>query len=154
MMSRPVPCRPDRIIVVLLLSLLAAPAALQAQAAPGDTMAFPRQVLTWYLAGDADRVWPLAGETLRELAESPRRMKEDAAEIIESMGPRTGVISEQMFAHPEGGGWQVYVQALRHERAPEMFWIVIFSPAKEQVQMIMAQPRQTVRTLFPQVKLP
>jgi hypothetical protein len=32
--------------------------------------------------------------------------------------------------------------------------LVIFSPAKREVGMIMPQPRQSVQILFPQVRLP
>lgn len=137
----------------MLLPLFTAP-ALEAQTGSGDAMAFPRQVLTWYLAGEADQVWKHADGPLRELAGSPAGLKQAATEISSDLGPHTAVLKEQVFPHPEGGGWHVFVRALRHAQVPEMFWIVIFSPAEQKVQMIMAQPRQTIRTLFPQVILP
>jgi hypothetical protein len=127
---------------------------LQAQTPSADAMAFPRQVLAWYLAGEAQQVWSHAGPMLRELSESPDGLREAAAEITDSMGPEVAVLGEQLFAHPEGGGMQVYVRTVRHSQVPELFWIVTFSPANRQVQMIMPQPRQTIRSLFPQVKVP
>lgn len=138
----------------MFLATLGVQQPLQAQALPGDEMTFPREVLSWFFAGDAQRVWQHAGPTMRELAGSAEGLREDAAEISASLGAETGVFGEQLFEHPEGGGAQVYVRALRHAHVPEIFWIVIFSPAERQVQVIMAQPRQTIRTLFPQVRLP
>lgn len=137
----------------IVLSILAAP-PLQAQASSDEAMAFPSQVLAWYLAGDAERVWAHAGPMMRELSESPNGLRGAAAELSTAMGAETGVLGEQLFDHPEGGGAQVYVRAARHSQVPEIFWIVIFFPADRQVQMIMPQPRQTIRTLFPQVRLP
>ncbi len=137
----------------ILLSIFASP-PLQAQASADEAMTFPRQVLAWYLAGDAERVWAHAGPMMREMAESPNGLREAAAEISATMGSETGVLEEQRFDHPEGGGAQVYVRAARHLEVPEIFWVVIFFPADQKVQMIMPQPRQTIRTLFPQVKLP
>jgi hypothetical protein len=64
------------------------------------------------------------------------------------------MLNEQLFDHPEGGGAQVHVRAVRHSQVPEMFWIVTYFPADRTVQMIMPQPRQTIRTLFPEVQLP
>jgi hypothetical protein len=137
---------------ILLWILAALP--LQAQASSGEAMTFPRQVLAWYLAGDSERVWAHAGPMMREMAESPNGLRGAAAEISTTMGSETGVLGEQLFDHPEGGGAQVYVRAARHSEVPEIFWVVIFFPADKKVQMIMPQPRQTIRTLFPQVKLP
>jgi hypothetical protein len=133
----------------VLLASIAGPAS-RAQ----DAMTFPRNVLTWYLQGDTDRVWDRAGPMLREMAERPETLAAAAAEILGALGAETAVLSEQLFDHPEGGGAQVYVRASRHSQAPEMFWIVIFWPSEAQVLTIMPQPRQTIRTLFPQVTLP
>ena len=137
----------------IVLSILTAP-LLQAKASSGEAMTFPRQVLAWYLAGDSERVWAHAGLMMREMWENPNGLRGAAAEISTTMGSETGVLGEQLFDHPEGGGAQVYVRAARHSEVPEIFWIVIFLPADKKVQMIMPQPRQTIRTLFPQVKLP
>jgi hypothetical protein len=145
--------RPRPPLFVALLLVVAAPPALEAQATDGDAMAFPRQILEWYLAGEGHRVWEHAGETMRTLAGSPEGLSEAGAEITEMMGARTGVLDEQMFEHPEGGGWHVYVRTLSHEQVPEMFWIVIFSPAERQIQMVMPQPRQTIVGMFPQVRV-
>jgi hypothetical protein len=139
---------------LFLLLVLAAPPVLEGQDTDGDAMAFPRQILDWYLAGEGDRVWEYAGETMRTLAESPAGLTEAGAEITEMMGARTGVLDEQIFEHPEGGGWHVYVGTLSHAQVPEMFWIVIFSPTERQIQMILPQPRQTILGLFPQVRVP
>jgi hypothetical protein len=137
----------------ILLSILTAP-PLQAQASSGEAMTFPRQILAWYLAGDAERVWAHAGPMMHEMAESPNGLRGAAAEFSTTIGSETGVLGEQLVDHPEGGGAQVYVRAARHSEVPEIFWVVIFFPADKKVQMIMPQPRQTIRTLFPQVKLP
>jgi hypothetical protein len=128
--------------------------ALHAQESLGEAAAFPRQMLTWYLGGEAERVWEHAGPMLRELAGSAQGLREASEEIVGGMGPETRVLKEQLFDHPEGGGAKVYVRAVRHANVPEMFWIVTFFPAERKVQMIMPQPRQTVRALFPQVELP
>lgn len=135
----------------MLLGLAAAP-ALQAQA--DDAMAFPRQVLEWFLAGEGERVWEHAGDVFRTLAESPAAMSEAGSEIAATMGAPTGVLDEQMFPHPEDEGHHVFVRTLAHAEVPELFWVVIFSPSERRVQMIMAQPRQTVRVMFPEVRVP
>lgn len=145
--------RPGILFLGIALSLLAAP-PLQAQDPSVEAMAFPRQILTSYLAGDADRVWGHAAPMMREMWQSPAGLRQTAAEITGAMGAETGLLAEQLFDHPEGGGAKVYVRASRHAQAPEMFWVVIFFPAERKVQMIMPQPRQTIRSLFPQVRLP
>lgn len=141
------------LFVCLALALLAAP-PLGAQHPAGEAASFPREALTWFLAGDADRLWDHAGPEMRAMAESPQSLKLDAEEIAEMMGAETELLGERVFPHPEGGGWQVYLRAARHARVPEVFWLVIFSPAQRQVQTILAQTRQTVQVLFPQVELP
>jgi len=145
--------RTDTLLAGILLAFVG-PQAVAAQIPDGDPMAFPRQILDWYLAGDDARVWEYAGETLRAFAESPEGMSEAGEELTGMMGARTGVLGEQMFPHPEGRGRQVYVHTLSHAQVPEMFWIVIFSPTERRVEMIMPQPRQTVAGLFPQVRVP
>jgi hypothetical protein len=135
----------------ILLVLVLAP-VLEAQET--DRMVFPRQVLEWYIGGEGDRVWELADESFRALAEDPEGMSEAGRELVSALGAQTAVLDEQMFAHPEGGGHQVYVRTASHAEAPEMFWIVIFSPAERRVLMIMPQFRQTIRSLFPEARLP
>jgi hypothetical protein len=135
----------------LLLASFGAP-ALHAQSA--DEMAFPRQILEWYLAGEGEKVWEHASPAFRTLVETPANMSEAGREILAAMGAQTGILDEQMFPHPEGGGHQVYVRTLVHAQVPEMFWIVIFSPSEQLLQTIMPQPRQAVRVLFPEVRVP
>lgn len=122
--------------------------------APGNELDFPRNVVNWYLSGDAEKLWPHAGEVLRELAEDVEGLREAADDIRQIMGPQTAVLDEQIFDHPEDDGWRIYVRTLRHARADEMFWVVIFSPSTGEIQMIMAHPRRTIQTLFPQARLP
>lgn len=135
-----------------ILPLVAAP-ALEAQAGSGEGMAFPRQALEWYLAGEGALVWEHAGTMMRELSESPAMMSEAARDITEAMGPITGVLGEQMFTHPEDADWRVYVRTVRHAEAPEIYWIVIFRPRDSEIGIIAAQPRQTMQVLFPDVRL-
>jgi hypothetical protein len=146
-------CHSRDLFLGLVLLLLAA-APLEAQASSDDAMAFPREVLASYLAGDAESVWAHAGPMIRELWETPDGLRGTAEEISTSLGTETDVLGEQLFDHPEGGGAQVYVRAARYSQVSELFWIVIFFPADSTVQMIMPQPRQTIRTLFPEVTLP
>jgi hypothetical protein len=145
--------RSGALLCAALLTLAGLYAAVAADA-PDDAMDFPRNVLTWYLSGDAEQLWPHAGPVLRELAEDLEGLREAAEDIEEMMGPQTALLDEQIFDHPEGGGWRVYVGTLRHARAGEMFWVVIFSPAQREVQMIMPQTRHTIQTFFPQTRLP
>jgi hypothetical protein len=135
----------------MLLALAAAP-ALEAQAV--EAMDFPRQILEWYLAGEGERVWEYAGESFRSLAETPEGMGEAGTELTAMMGAPREILDEQVFPHPDGEGHQVYVRTLAHAEVPELFWIVIFEPGERRVQMIMPQPRQTVTTLFPGVRVP
>ncbi len=127
---------------------------LHAQASGDASMVFPRESLAWFVAGDADKLWARSSPSLRTLMGSAQQMRENSVELQNDMGRETALLSEQQFDHPEGKGARVYVRAARHAVVPELFWVVIYSPAEQQVQMIMAQPRQTIRTLFPQVKLP
>lgn len=100
------------------------------------------------------RVWDHADESFRALAGDPEGMSEAGREILSALGAETAVLDEQVFAHPEGGGQQVYVRTAAHAQAPELFWIVIFSPAERRVVMIMPQFRQTIRSRFPEAHLP
>jgi hypothetical protein len=133
---------------------IAPPPPLQAQAAAGDALAFPRDMLTSYLGGESQRVWDNAAPALREMFGSAAAMRAAASEISADMGTEEALLSEQRFEHPDGGGAHVYVRAIRHTKVPEIFWIVIFTPADRKVHMIMPQPRQTIRTIFPAVRLP
>ena len=139
---------------LLLIGVFVATVAGPASRAQDASMAFPRDILTSYLQGDTDRVWERAGAMLREMAERPETLAAASAEILGGLGAETAVLSEQLFDHPDGGGFQVYVRASRHAQTPEMFWIVIFAPSEEQILTIMPQPRQAIRVLFPQVTLP
>jgi hypothetical protein len=134
--------------------LTAADAPLRAQAAPGQSADFPRSFLAWYFAGDAERVWAHAAPAMRETVGDERSLRLGLAEMNASIGAETALLSEQEFKHPEGGGMHVYVRVTRHATVPELFWIVIYSPERRQVLTVMPQPRQTIRTLFPQVRLP
>lgn len=122
--------------------------------APDGEMDFPRNVLTWYLSGEAEKLWPHAGEVLRELAYDVEGLREAAVDIREMMGPPTAMLDEQIFDHPEDKNWRIYIRTARHARVEEMFWVVIFSPSTGEVQVIMAHSRQTIQTLFPQARLP
>lgn len=117
-------------------------------------MSFPREALNWYLSGDAERLWPHAGPMLREMAEDVEGLRESAADLGETMGPTLAVLDEQVFDHPDGDGWQVYVRTVRLAEAGEMFWVVTFSPEQWEAGMIMSQSRPTLRTFFPQARLP
>ncbi len=141
------------LLAVLSVALCVA-VPLHAQTGGDATMAFPREMLASFLAGDADKVWERAGPTLREMNGSAKQMRDHSAELRKDMGKEIALISEQAFDHQDGNGAKVYVRAARHEVIPELFWIVIYTPSNRQVEMITMQPRQTIRTLFPQVKLP
>lgn len=141
----------------LLFTTLLVIAILQtasAADATGDSMDFPRNALNWHLSGDAEQLWAHAGEGLRLLAEDVEGLREAANDIREMMGPPSAMLDEQIFVHPEDDRWRVYVRTARHARVDEMFWVVIFSPSTSEVQMIMAYPRQTIQTFYPQARLP
>jgi hypothetical protein len=123
-------------------------------AAADDGMDFPRSALNWYMSGDAEQLWPHISPMLREMAEDEEGLREVAADIEETMGRELAVLGEQIFDHPDGGGWQVYVRTVQHADVGEMFWVVIFLPEQNEVGMIITQPRQTIQTFFPQVRLP
>jgi hypothetical protein len=140
----------------LLCAALLALAGLHLAAADAraDGMDFPRNALSWYFSGDAEKLWPHLGPTLREMAEDVEGLREASEDFGETMGRELAVLDEQLFDHPDGDGWQVYVRAVQHAEVGELFWLVIFSPAEREVGMIMPQPRQSVQILFPQVRLP
>ncbi len=141
-----------------LLVVVGGSQAATAAQVQGDAMDFPRTALTWFLTGDAEQLWPHAGAMLRELAEDVDGLREAgeelAGDIEEMLGPQTALLDEQVFDHPEGGGMSVYVRTVRHAMVDEFFWVVIFMPQTQQVHMVMPQPRQTIKTLFPPVRLP
>lgn len=68
--------------------------------------------------------------------------------------PSLAILLVLVLAPELEGGQQVYVRTAAHAQAPELFWIVIFSPAERRVLMIMPQFRQTIRSLFPRARLP
>jgi hypothetical protein len=136
----------------LLMAAHASP--LRAQAGPGSSADFPRSFLAWYFAGDAEQVWAHSAPAMREAVGDQRGLRQGLEEMNGNVGAETAMLSEQVFEHPEGGGMHVYVRGVRHANVPELFWIVIYSPEQRQVLTVMPQPRQTIRTLFPQVRLP
>ena len=147
--SRPASALTTLLLIASLL-FLAAPSGN----AQDDDMAFPSDALDWYLAGEAERLWEHLGPMMRETPGGAAGLREGSAEIRAGLGAEISVIDEQVFPHPEGEAWSVYVRASRHANAAEMFWIVVFLPSERQIELIMPQPRQTIRTLFPAVRLP
>src|SRR5690606_26096533 len=138
------------LVCAALLGLAGLPAAVAAEA----NMEFPRTVLDWYWSGDVETLWQHTSPTLREMVEDPEMLRGTAAEHGEMMGRELAVLDEQVFDHPDGEGWQVYLRTARHAVADEIFWVVIFSPAKREVGMIMPQSRPFIRVYFPEARLP
>lgn len=152
-MMRPRPVSTLRSMLLGALPLLLVPSTLSAQDAPpadGD-MAFPRQVFSWFWAGQADELWARAAAPLREMMESPEGIREAAAEFPEMMGTETAVLSEQLLTHD---GARVYLRATAYTLVPELFWAVTFTPEDRMVHSILALPRQAVTQLYPEARLP
>jgi hypothetical protein len=135
-----------------------APAALRAQSAPSaasaaaDSLAYPRQFVKWVFSSQGDSAYAHAGPMLREAMKSPEGVNEMAGRIATRFGAVQGTDAEIQFAD---GELKVYIAVMRLEKAPEpAAWIVAYSPTTRVVERSSFAPLSSVKTRYPDAKLP
>ena len=136
-----------------------APAALHAQAAPraargaaADSLAFPRQFVKWVLSSQGDSAFAHAGPELQQRMQSAAGINEMAARIKERFGDHPGTDAEVQF---DDGVQKVYIAVLRYPQAPEpAAWVVAYVPGTRIVERAGFAPLSSVKSRYPQAKLP
>lgn len=137
--------------VLVPASLGAQTAAPQGPAA-SDSLAFPRQVVKWFLTGQADSLYNHAGEQLKAGMQSP-------ANIIAMMGRLTGQLGEHKSTDAEvqfeQNGTRVYIAAVTFSQAPEQgAFVVRYVPGSPVIQGFTVGQLARVKERFPEAKLP
>jgi hypothetical protein len=149
---------------ILRLSLAAgvfaaalAPASLHAQAAAvpsaaPDSIAFPRQFVDWVFSNRGDSAFAHAGPRLRESMKSADGVNAMAGRVFGRFGAMEGTDAEAQF---DEDALKVYIAVLRFPSAPEPgAFVVAYSPATKVVERASFGPLSTVKTKYPQAKLP
>jgi hypothetical protein len=142
-----------------LVSSLLAPAALRAQAAPAaapsaaaDSLAYPRQFVSWVLTTQGDSAFAHAGQMLRESMKSGDAINAMAGRIAVRFGDVKATEAEVQF---DEGPLKVYIVAMRFSQAPEPgAWVVAYSPVTKIVERASFGPLSNVKQRYPMAKLP
>jgi hypothetical protein len=129
-----------------------APSSLAAQAAPADSMAFPRQVFAWFRAAKADSLFAHAGEPMRTRMQSP----ENVASMITGLGAQIGAYKSTEGEYQfEKDGKRIYIALASHATAPELAALVIqYAPGSTTYDMFGIIPLSRAKERFPEAKLP
>ena len=143
----------------VLAALTVVPAVLRAQATPrttrsaaADSLAFPRQFVKWVLSSQGDSAFAHAGPELQQRMESATGINEMSARIKTRFGEQQGTDAEVQF---DDGAQKVYIVVLRYAQAPEpAAWVVAYVPSTKVVQSAGFAPLSSVKTRYPQAKLP
>jgi hypothetical protein len=136
-----------------------APASLHAQAAVAavpsaapDSIAFPRQFVDWVFSNRGDSAFAHAGPRLRESMKSADGVNAMAGRVFGRFGAMEGTDAEAQF---DEDALKVYIAVLRFPSAPEPgAFVVAYSPATKVVERASFGPLSTVKTKYPQAKLP
>jgi hypothetical protein len=141
---------------VAALSLL--PAALHAQTSAAatpptpDSLAYPRQFVSWIFSTQGDSAFVHAGSALRESMKSPDAVNGMAARILARFGEAKGTDAEVQF---DEGPLKVYIAVMRFAQAPEPgAWVVVYSPSTKVVERSSFGPLSKAKGHYPQAKLP
>lgn len=150
-----------RLVVVAgaLAASSLAPAALHAQASPAaakpaaaDSLAFPRQFVSWVFASQGDSAFAHAGPQLREAMKSAEAVNAMGSRIQSRFGEKQGTDAEVQF---EEGALKVYIVAMQFAQAPETAaWVVAYNPDTKVVERASFGPLSNAKTKYPQAKLP
>jgi hypothetical protein len=139
-------------------ALSLAPAALHAQAstaavnAAPDSLAFPRQFVTWIFTTRGDSAFAHAGPELRGGMKSVEGVNGMAARILTRFGEAKGTDAEVQF---DEGVLKVYIAVMRFSLSPEPgAWVVAYSPGTKVVERSSFTSLSNVKTRYPQAKLP
>ena len=141
------------------LAAALAPAPLPAQVAPAasqsaaaDSLAYPRQFVSWIFSSQGDSAFAHAGPRLRESMKSGDGVNAMAAQILGRFGAMERTDTEVQF---DEGALKVYIAVLRFASAPEPgTWVVAYSPDTKVVERASFGPLSRVKTRYPQAKLP
>ena len=141
-----------------LAALAVAPAALRAQAAQAaapaaaDSIAFPRQFVTWAFSGRGDSAYAHAGPQLRQSMQSAEGINAMASRIQARFGESQGTDAEVQF---DEGPLKVYIAVMRFAQAPEpAAWVVVYSPSTKTVERANFSALSNAKSRYPQAKLP
>ena len=143
----------------LVATMLLAPVAARAQAAPAatpsptaDSLAFPRQFVKWIFASQGDSAFAHAGAQLREGMQSAEAVNGMASRIQTRFGEAQGTDAEVQF---DEGTLKVYIVVMRFSQAPEPgAWVVAYDPATKVVERSGFTSLSNVKRRYPQAKLP
>ena len=140
------------------LALPLAAGSLRAQGAPAaaargaDSLAFPRQFVSWVFESRGDSAYAHAGPRLRESMESAAGVDAMGARIRERFGAAQGADAEVQF---DEGPLKVYIAVMRFPQAPEPgAWVVAYDPNTEVVERAGFSRLSAVTGRYPQAKLP
>jgi hypothetical protein len=144
-----------------LASLTFAPAPARAHAsasapaaagAAADSLAYPRQFVSWVFTAHGDSAFAHAGPMLRESMKSAEGVNAMAGRIAARFGEVQGTDAEVQF---DEGALKVYIAVMRFAQAPEPgAWVVVYSPTTKVVERSSFGPLSNVKTRYPQAKLP
>ena len=135
------------------LPLLPAALCAQASATPtSDSLAYPRQFVSWVMSGQGDSAYAHAGPMLRESMKSPEAINGMAGRIAARFGEVKGTDAEVQF---DEGALKVYIAAMRFAQAPEPgAWVVVYSPSTKVVERSSFGPLSNAKQRYPAAKLP
>lgn len=148
------------LLVATTLALFAAattPASLAAQAAPAasaaaDSMAFPRQVVKWFLTAQADSLYNHAGTELKSSMQSPASIVAMMGRLSSRLGEHKSTDAEVQF---EQNGARVYIVAVTFSQAPERgAFVVRYVPGSPVIESFSVSQLARVKEHFPEAKLP
>jgi hypothetical protein len=135
-----------------------APTELPAQTSPAataagsDSLAYPRQFVSWIFSTQGDSAFAHAGPALRESMKSGEAVNGMAGRILARFGEAKGTDAEVQF---DEGPLKVYIAVMRFSQAPEPgAWVVVYSPTTKVVERSSFGPLSNVKTRYPQAKLP
>lgn len=129
-----------------------APSALHAQAASPDSIAFPRQFVSWIFAAQGDSAFAHSGAMLRESMKSAEGVNQMSARVASRFGAMLTTDAEVQF---DEGELKVYIVAMKFAQAPEPgAWVVAYSPKTKMVERASFGPLSNIKTKYPNAKLP
>lgn len=153
---------PSRRVPLVALALTAlgaagtfAPSPLAAQAASKaarDSMAFPRQVLKWFQAKQADSIFSHASEQLKASMKSPADAETMMGQMASRFGAHKSTDAEVQF---DDQGNKVFIWVSTYATAPEQVAIIVrYTPGKTDILGLSIGSLSRAKERFPAAKLP
>jgi hypothetical protein len=139
-------------VLALAPATVRAQSSSAAQSTGADSLAFPRQFVKWVFNTQGDSAFAHAGPALRESMKSPESVNEMAGRIATRFGEVQGTDAEVQF---DEGPLKVYIVVMRLAQAPTPgAWTVVYSPSTKVVERSSFSPLASVKSHYPQAKLP